>query len=435
MTVMQLFRARIAHFPIATADPSKDIEVFTDGALVIQGDRIVALGNYADIQPQYPDAQIRDHRNEWLVPGFIDSHLHYPQTEIIGHYGEQLLTWLESFTFPAEQRFADDNHAANIAQAFLRQLLKNGTTTGLVFSSVHKSSTDILFTAANDINMAIVAGKVCMDRHCPDYLQDTPDSAQKDSAALIEKWHNKGRNFYALTPRFAPTSSPAQMAALGELAKQYDDVFIQTHLSENEQEIAWVKELYPNAAGYLDVYDQYHMVRPRAVFGHGIHVTNEEWERIAESGASVAFCPTSNLFLGSGLFDLATAKHKNINLALASDVGGGTGFNMLRTYGEAYKICQLRHTAFPPLEGLYMMTQGAATAHGLTHTIGNLNPGTHADFVLINPRFDELTSLRLQPDHAIDDMVFAMSMLADDRAISQTWVAGQCRYQQTHKES
>ena len=423
---MQLFRANIAHFPTSTSHYSNDIVVIRDGGLLIDGKNIVATDTFDSLKKQYPLAQIHDYRDYWILPGLIDSHIHYPQTQSIASYGEQLLAWLENYTFPTERKFASIEHASAIAQVFLRQLLKNGTTTGFVFSSVHKDCCDALFSAASQIDMAIVAGKVCMDRNCPSDIQDTATSAQKDSAELIEKWHNKGRNRYAITPRFAPTSSEAQMAALGELASSFDDVFIQTHLSENMDEIAWVKSLYPNAKGYLDVYDHYHMVHPRAVFGHGIHLTEEEWQRINQANATLAFCPSSNLFLGSGLFDMNAARENNVHVALATDVGAGTSFNMMKTYADAYKVSQLRHSPIDPLEGFYLMTQGAGIAHQLDHEIGNLNSGTAADFIIVNPHFDELMRLRLAPQAEFSDVFFALSILGDDRAIEQTWISGQC---------
>ncbi|WP_218353512.1 guanine deaminase [Alteromonas lipotrueiana] len=430
MTTQLLFRANLAHFPKASLSPDSDLYSVHDGALVIQNDKILAVGQYDELAKKYKDARVYDFKHHWIVPGFIDSHLHYPQTEMIACYGKQLLHWLESYTFPTEDKFKDETYARQISQSFLQQLLKNGTTTGLVFGTVHASATDTLFGCASELNMALIAGKVCMDRNCPPYLQDSASQAQRESAQLIERWHNKGRNRYALTPRFAPTSTEHQMAALGELAQQYGDVFIQTHLSENLEEIEWVKSLYPECEGYLDVYDKYHMVRERSVFGHCIHLTDDEWQRLGESGATAAFCPTSNLFLGSGLFNFSKARQNHVHVALATDVGAGTTFNMLKTYGEGYKISQLQQDPLSPLSGLYMMTQGPAVAYGLEQEIGNLNPGSHADFVIIKPAFDELSRLRLADSHSAQDMLFALSMLGDDRAIEQTWVAGVCRYQQ-----
>lgn len=426
---MLLFRANIAHFPHATVNFGDDIQVIQDGGLVVEGGKIVAIGDYAQMRRTYPDAELNDHSGCWILPGLIDSHLHYPQTQSIASYGDQLLSWLENYTFPTEMQFSDLSHAQKVASVFLQQLVKNGTTTGLVFSTVHKEACDALFTAASQLDMALIAGKVCMDRNCPEELQDCPTSAQKDSAALIDHWHNRGRNRYAITPRFAPTSTEAQMASLGELAQQYQDVYIQTHLSENVDEINWVKSLYPNATGYLDVYDQYHMVRERAVFGHCVHLTNDEWQRMADTGATVAFCPSSNLFLGSGLFDNAIAKQYKVPVALATDVGAGTSFSMFSTYGEAYKISQLNKQPICPLEGFYMMTQGAAIAHQWDDHIGNLNSGTAADFIIVSPRYCELTSLRIEEHASFSDMFFALSILGAQRAVKQTWISGRCCYE------
>lgn len=425
---MQLFRASVAHFPKQTTQFDNDIAIIKDGGLLVNDNEIQDIGEFHVIAERYPAATVTDFSGKWILPGLIDSHLHYPQTQSIAHYGEQLLSWLENYTFPAEMQFSDSAHATTIANVFLNQLLRNGTTTGFVFTTVHKESCHALFSAASEIDMAIVAGKVCMDRNCPSELRDNAETAQADSAQLIETWHNKGRSRYALTPRFAPTSTEAQLAALGELAEQYSDVFIQTHLSENLDEIAWVKSLFPQADGYLDVYDKYNLVRERSTFGHGIHLTPTEWARLGESGATIAFCPTSNLFLGSGLFDMTAARANNVHVAMATDVGAGTTFNMFKTYGDAYKVGQLRNEPISPLEGFYLMTQGAAVAHGLAHEIGNLNPGSTADFIVVEPRFDELTRLRIKEDAEFDDVFFALSILGDDRAIAQTWINGTCRY-------
>jgi guanine deaminase len=423
-------RASILHFPRATGTPEIDFEYISDGLLVMRNGKVINLGEARSLIPQYPDAISEDYTGKLLIPGLIDSHLHFPQTEMIASYGKQLLEWLENYTFPVENKFSNEEYAAVIADVFLRQLHKNGTTTAMVYSTVHKGATDALFRAAQSKKMLMIAGKVCMDRNCPPYLQDTPESAQRDSADLIDKWHGKDRLHYALTPRFAPTSSPEQMLALAELAKQYPDVFIQTHLSENRNEIAWVKSLYPEFTHYLDVYDYYSMVRPRAVFGHCLHLEEPEWRRMAESGATIAFCPTSNLFLGSGLFDLDKARGLNIPVALATDVGGGTSFSMLKTLGEAYKVCQLQHQQLSPMQGLYLMTQGAAIALQLEDSIGNLNVGSDADFVLLDPAFDELTALRLQHcANSPEDIIFALSLLGDDRAIAATYIAGEPVYQ------
>tara|TARA_B100000519_G_scaffold76077_1_gene65477 strand:+ start:8073 stop:9374 length:1302 start_codon:yes stop_codon:yes gene_type:complete len=426
----QLIRGTLYHYPHSTNQYQSDLQSFKDGAMLIKDGKIADLGDFSALKARYADVDVIDYSGRVIIPGLIDTHLHFPQTEIIASYGEQLLTWLDNFTFPAERQFEDADFANTMADAFLTECLKNGTTTGLVYSSVHKVATEALFEAASQRNMLTVAGKVCMDRHCPDWLQDTPESAQRDSADLIDRYHGKGRNYYALTPRFAPTSSSAQMAALGELAQQYEDVFIQTHLSENHDEIAWVKTLYPECEDYLAVYEKYHMVRPRAVYGHCIHLSDSEWQRMADSGAIAAFCPTSNLFLGSGLFELSKAEKFGVPVTLATDVGGGTSFNLLRTLGEAYKICQLRNYSLSSLQGFYMLTQGAADSLGLSDQIGNLNPGSDADFVVLNPRFDALTQLRIDTESTCEDTLFALTMLGDDRATVATYVAGQPQYQQ-----
>lgn len=425
----QAYRASILHFPELSHSPKQDYVYIEDGVLVTRNGKIEFVCEYKKYINQYKEAIFHDYSGKLLLPGFIDAHLHFPQTEMLASFGEQLLDWLTDYTFPVERKFTDPEYASYIAKIFIKQLHRHGTTTGMVYSSVHKQAADALFQEASNHNMLLIAGKVCMDRHCPDWLQDTAQSAQKDSAALIDKWHNNGRLKYAITPRFAPTSSTQQLHALGELAQQYPDVFIQTHLSENNKEIAWVKELFPERKNYLDVYDHYGLLRKGAVFGHGIHLEQSEWQRLQESQASIAFCPTSNLFLGSGLFDLAKAEQQNVGVMLATDVGGGTSFSMLKTMGEAYKICQLKGNQMDPMHGLYLMTQGAAVGLGLENQIGNLNPGTDADFVILDPEFDELSALRFKNNRTPQDIIFALSMLADDRAIMATYVAGTAVYQ------
>ena len=425
----QAYRASILHFPTQSNNPKQDYVYIEDGILVTRNSKIEFIGEYNNNINQYLNVNLHDYSGQLLLPGFIDSHLHFPQTEMLASFGEQLLDWLTDYTFPVERKFADSQYASHIAKIFIKQLHRHGTTTGMVYSSVHKQAADALFQEASSYNMLLIAGKVCMDRHSPDWLQDTPKSAQQDSADLIDKWHNNGRLKYAITPRFAPTSSAKQLHALGELAQQYPDVFIQTHLSENHNEIAWVKELFPERKNYLDVYDHYGLLRKGAVLGHSIHLDEIEWQRLQETQASIAFCPTSNLFLGSGLFDLAKAEQHYIPVMLATDVGGGTSFSMLKTMGEAYKICQLKGNQMDPMHGLYLMTQGAAVGLGLENEIGNLNPGTDADFVIINPEFDELSALRFESHRTPQDIIFALSMLADDRAIMATYVVGKAVYQ------
>ena len=419
-----LYRASILYFRQATECINEDACYFEDGALIVENTHIVAVGDYAKLIKIYADATQIDYQKRLIIPGLIDSHLHYPQTEMIAKYGEQLLNWLENFTFPTENKFSSYAYCEHIAKHFVQQLINNGTTTAIAYSTVHKHAADALFAEASKFNMAFITGKVCMDRHCPVSLQDTPELAQKESQELIHRWHGKGRNLYALTPRFAPTSSVKQLAMLGELAQDYPDVFVQTHLSENKREVEWVKSLFPDRKSYLDVYDHFNLVRPRALFGHCVHLQKEEWQRLAQAQATAVFCPTSNLFLGSGLFDIEQAQECGVAIALATDVGGGTSFNMLRTYGEAYKIGQLQGKPLSALEGLYMMTQGPAHAYGLSDQIGNLNPGSYADFVVLNPHFNALSELRTANSESGEDILFALSFIGDDRAVEATYIAG-----------
>lgn len=430
-----LYRASILHFPDKTNTPNQDFQYFDDGALLVKSGKIVALGEYAVISKDHSCDKEIDYSGKLLTAGFIDSHVHFPQTEMIASYGEQLLSWLNTYTFPTENKFTDYQYAKTIADQFIQQLMRNGTTTAIAYSTVHPQACDALFEVASQYNMMMIAGKVCMDRHCPDYLSDTPETAQQQSADLIEKWHGTGRNYYAITPRFAPTSTERQLHLLGELAQQYPDVFIQSHLSETQEEIAWVKQVYPNHAGYLDVYDSFNLVRERAVYGHCIHLSDTEWQCIKERGASVAFCPSSNLFLGSGLFDYHKAQQHDVDVCLASDVGAGTSFNMLRTYAEAYKVGQLKGQSLCALTGLYLMTQGAASAHQLSNSVGNLNPGSDADFVVLDPHFNELSSLRASNNDSPAEHLFSLSFLGDDRAVSACYVAGKNHLTQDIQET
>lgn len=419
-----LYRAAILHFPESTLSPTTQFYFEQDGALVVDEQTIVAVGAFASLASTHPKALIHDYSGYLIVPGLIDSHLHFPQTEMLASYGEQLMEWLENYTFPTERKFADPEYCALIAEAFINELLKNGTTTAFAYASVHKESVEALFAASSSRNMSMVTGKTCMDTLCPDWIQDTPEKAALETEALINKWHNKGRNHYAITPRFVPTSTNKQLQLLGELAQQYPDVFVQTHLSENKDEIAIVETRFPEHRSYLEVYNHFGFVRERSIFGHCIHLSEADWSLLRDSGAVAAFCPSSNLFLGSGLYNLDSANRHQVHTVLASDVGGGTSFNMLRTYGEAYKICQLQQINIGALQGLYMMTQGAAQAHKLTHEIGNLNPGSVADFIVLNPSFDSLTALRNKHQTSIQDQIFGLGMLGDDRAVVQTFVAG-----------
>ena len=304
---MRAFRSSILHFleDPATVDEELSYQYFEDGMLVVADGQVKAVGAADEIRQQYDDMKVIEYPNSLIVPGFIDTHIHYPQTDIIAAYGEQLLEWLENYAFPAESEFSNCDKAAATAESFLDELLRNGTTTALVFGTVHRESVDAFFTAAQRRKLRMICGKVLMDRNAPEYLRDTAESGYRDSKELIERWHGKDRLLYAVTPRFAPTSSSEQLSRAGDLLTEYPDVFMHTHLSENIDEVSWVQELFPESEGYLDVYDRHHLLGRRSVFAHGIHLEDKEYQRLHESGSGLSFCPTSNLFLGSGLFNVA----------------------------------------------------------------------------------------------------------------------------------
>ncbi|MFT6916851.1 MAG: guanine deaminase [Motiliproteus sp.] len=400
-------------------------EYLDDGLLVIEDGRVLAVGDASALLPSLPEGTpVTQHSDSLLCPGFVDTHIHYPQTGMIASYGEQLLDWLENYTFPTEQHFKDKQHAAGVAEVFLTELLRNGTTTALVFGTVHPESVDAFFEAAEQRDLRMIAGKVMMDRNAPDYLTDTPESSYRDSKALIERWHGKGRLHYAVTPRFAPTSSPEQLAVAGQLLGEYPGLYMHTHLSENQQEIEWVKALFPERSGYLDVYDHYKLLGERSVFAHGVHLCDAECQRLAETDSAVAFCPTSNLFLGSGLFDLAKMESYSINVGLGTDVGAGTSFSILQTLNEAYKVMQLQEQQLHPFKSLYLATLGGARALKLDDKIGSFAPGKEADFVVLDYNATPLLSYRMQQAKSIQERLFVLMTLGDDRAIRETFAMG-----------
>jgi guanine deaminase len=424
---VKAYRAAILH---SLADPAvvgveQSYEYFEDGLLVVDGGQVAQIGHAADLLPSLKGVEISEYPDALITPGFIDTHIHYPQTGMIASYGEQLLDWLNTYTFPTEQQFADKAHAAEVAGIFLKELLRNGTTTALVFGSVHKQSVDAFFEAAEALNLRMIAGKVLMDRNAPDYLTDTAESGYADSKELIERWHGKGRLHYAVTPRFAPTSTPEQLTLAGKLFGEYPDLYMHTHLSENRQEIEWVKALFPERKGYLDVYDHFKLIGARSVFAHAVHLCDEECQRLAETGSAVAFCPTSNLFLGSGLFDLSKLEAHGVRVGLGTDVGAGTSFSQLQSLNEAYKVMQLQGKKLDPFKSLYLATLGGAHALYLDDKLGNFLPGKDADFVVLDYNATPLISYRMQQAKTLDEKLFALTMLGDDRAIKETFAAGQ----------
>lgn len=422
----QAWRAQILHFHADPAQQADSHQFEADGVLLVADGKVVACGSWDTLQAQLPpDTLVHDWRGHLLLPGFIDTHVHYPQTDIIASPAPGLLPWLETYTFPAERRFEDPAHAREVADFFLDQLLANGTTTAMVYCTVHPQSVDAFFAASSSKNTRMVAGKVLMDQHCPTFLQDTAEQGVQDSADLIARWHGHGRQLYAITPRFAPTSSRAQLQLAGELAARHPDTFIQTHVAENRDEIAWVANLYPEARSYLDVYQRHGLLRQRTVLGHGIYLDDADMAAVAERGASVGVCPTSNLFLGSGLFDFARADKLRMPYALATDVGGGTSFSMLQTMNAAYKIARMGGNFLPALRMFYLATLGAARVLGLDDKIGHFAAGNEADFVLLNPNATPLLARRSAQCNSLEEWLFVLALLGDDRAVVQTVVAGQ----------
>ncbi|HBE9177806.1 guanine deaminase [Serratia fonticola] len=403
-----------------------------DGLLIIRDGRVEWFGNWEEGHHQIPDSiRVRDYSGKMIVPGFVDTHIHYPQCEMVGAYGEQLLDWLNKHTFPAEKRYNDLEYAREMSAFFIKQLLRNGTTTALVFGTVHPESVEALFESARHINMRMIAGKVMMDRNAPDYLLDTAESSYSQTKALIERWHNNGRLLYAITPRFAPTSSPEQLEMVQRLRQEYPDVYLHTHLSENKDEVAWVKALYPEHKNYLDVYHHYGMTGRKSVFAHCVHLEDAEWDCLYQTQSSIAFCPTSNLYLGSGLFNLPNAWRKKVRVGMGTDIGAGTTFNMLQTLNEAYKIMQLQGYRLSAYEAFYLATLGGADALGLADTIGNFNLGKEADFVVLEPTATPLQQLRYDNSKTLMDKLFVMMTLGDDRSIYRTYVDGRLVYERT----
>lgn len=403
-----------------------------DGLLIIRDGRVEWFGSWEEGHHQIPESiRVRDYSGKMIVPGFIDTHIHYPQCEMVGAYGEQLLDWLNKHTFPAEKRYNDLEYAREMSAFFIKQLLRNGTTTALVFGTVHPESVEALFESARHINMRMIAGKVMMDRNAPEYLLDTAESSYSQTKALIERWHNNGRLLYAITPRFAPTSSPEQLEVVQRLRREYPDTYLHTHLSENKDEVAWVKDLFPEHKNYLDVYHHYGMTGRKSVFAHCVHLEDAEWDCLHQTQSSIAFCPTSNLYLGSGLFNLPNAWRKQVRVGMGTDIGAGTTFNMLQTLNEAYKIMQLQGYRLSAYEAFYLATLGGADALGLADTLGNFNLGKEADFVVLDPTATPLQQLRYDNSKTLMDKLFVMMTLGDDRSIYRTYVDGRLVYERT----
>ncbi len=420
----KIIRARLLSFlrEPQTPDDTQSYRYIEDGGLLVEGGLIRSFDDFDKIETT--GAQVIDHRPHLVMPGFIDTHLHFPQTQVIASWAAELLDWLNDYTFPEETRYCDPNFCAIMAREFLNLLSAHGTTTAMAYASVHATSAEALFAEAQARNMRLITGKVMMDRNAPDGLLDTAQSGYDDTKALIARWHGKGRLGYAITPRFAITSTPAQMEAAQALAAEHPDCHIQTHLSENHAEIALSCQLFPDAKDYTDIYARYGLLRENSLLGHAIHLSDREIGALAEAGSKPVFCPTSNLYLGSGLFNDAKLRGKGLVNGIASDIGGGTSYSMLQTLAEGYKVLQLQGQRMHPFRAFHWITRGNAVALGLEDRIGTLEVGSEADFVVLNARATPAMALRMDRARGLMDELFTLQVMGDDRAVVQTYIAG-----------
>ena len=396
----------------------------TDGAVLIRDGKVIEVGPADPITSDHPGVTTQDSGGRLIAPGFVDAHVHYPQIGVVASWGADLIDWLNTYTFPEEARFGDPAHAATAAGAYFNAQLSNGITCAASFCTIHPVSVDAYFAEAARRGVAAVGGKVMMDRHAPPELCDTAQSGYDQSKALIERWHGQGRARYAVTPRFAPTSTPDQLAAAGALWAEHPGTLMQTHLSEQTREIAWVADLFPDARDYLDVYQSHGLAGPGAVFGHAIHLTDREFVAVRDVGASIAHCPTSNAFLGSGACDVAGLATAGVRVGLATDTGGGTSYSMFDTMKAAYELAQTRGATLTPVQLWWLATQGSARALHMDDQIGNIAPGMFADLVLLDLKSTPLITYRMARATSISETLFVQIILADDRAVSETWASG-----------
>ncbi|WP_018014478.1 guanine deaminase [Teredinibacter turnerae] len=427
-----ILRTRVARFKSdAGANPNACFDYLDDAVVEVANGKITQVESAQILAEQGYDLSRCEHLpNRLLMAGFIDAHVHAPQLDVMGAYGEQLLDWLDKYTFPAELKFAEPDYSAQQTARFLAQLHAHGTTTAMVYTTSFAHSTEHLFQQAAECNMRLLAGKVWMDRNAPTALLDTAESAFNDSRNLIDKWHGFQRLGYVLTPRFAGTSTPEQLRAARKLVAAYPDVWIQTHLSENQAEVEWTKTLFPEAKDYLHTYEQFDLVTEKTLFAHCIHLTPSETDRIAASGAGIAFCPSSNLFLGSGLMNYSSIKAHQIPVALCSDIGAGTSLSPFVTMGDAYKVCQLQNYPLTALEAFYLASLGAARTLHLGDKIGSVDAGFEADFILINSEGHPYIHQRIASCKSIEEELFVYMTCGDDRLIERTYIAGQPIYTQ-----
>ncbi|MFD2739071.1 guanine deaminase [Sulfitobacter aestuarii] len=429
MKKQTLLLGRVLRF---SGDPMRQpwqdvVRIDSAGGVLLCDGRISAVGDGAALSAAHPQAEVTDYDAALICPGFIDAHVHYPQTAIIASWGKRLIDWLNTYTFPEEMRLADPAYAEEIAGRYLDLTLDHGTTSVASYCTIHPHSVDAIFSAAAARGQRIVAGKTCMDRNAPEGLRDSAQSAYDDSKALIDRWHGTGRASYAITPRFSPTSSAEQLAALGALWAERPDCLMQTHLSEQSDEIAWVRELYPQARDYLDTYEAHGLLGARALYGHAIHLEEREIDRITETGAALVHCPTSNTFIGSGLFDMAGLGARGVPVGLATDTGGGSSFSMLRTMAAAYEIGQLRGTPLHAAELMWLATAGSARSLHLQDRIGTLAAGMEADLCILDLASTPAIAQRAARAEDIWETLFATIMMGDDRAVADVWIAGERR--------
>ncbi len=423
----KIIRARLLSFLREPQTPhdTGSFRYIEDGGVLIEGGMICAFDDFDRIDRT--GAEVIDHRPHLVMPGFIDTHLHFPQTQVIASWAAELLDWLNDYTFPEETRYSDPELCATMARAFLDQLTDHGTTTAVAYASVHASSAEALFNEAHKRDMRLITGKVLMDRNAPENLRDTAQSGYDDSKALIARWHGKGRLGYAITPRFAITSTPLQMEAAQALAVDHPECHIQTHLSENHAEIALSCQLYPEAVDYTDIYARYGLLRENSLLGHAIHLSDREIGALSEAGAKPVFCPTSNLYLGSGLFNDAKLRAAGLVNAIASDIGGGTSYSMLQTLAEGYKVLQLQGQRMHPYRAFHWITRGNAVALGLQDRIGTLDAGSEADLVVLDAGATPAMALRMERARNLMDELFTLQVMGDDRAVVQTYVSGRAQ--------
>jgi guanine deaminase len=422
---VKVFRARV-FTPIAdpfTTDPAKSYTYYDDGFLAIDGARIVGIGDWRDV-PRQSSSLTQLGRDIVIAPGFVDTHLHAPQLEMIGSYGGDLLEWLNRYTFPTEAKFKDPSHAAMVARVFFDELLRNGTLCALIFSTIHEEATDIFFAEAERRGFRAIIGKTMMDRNAPESLLESPRDSYEQSRVLLQKWHKRGLLRYAITPRFAPTSTPELLEAAGQLKREFPDAYVHTHISENRNEVQWVHDLFPEAE-YADVYDRYGLLDERTVLAHGVYLSEEELELLARRGSRIAHCPNSNLFLGSGLFRLHHTLEAGVAVGLGTDIGAGTTPSMFTTMADAYKVQQVQGVSLSPIQLWYLATLGGARTLSLGDECGSLEPEKSADFVMLDLKSTPLVALRSERASSVEDLLAGLIFTGDDRVVRECWIGGQ----------